>query len=259
MNIPPRPDLPPPPPPSGAQMKGAALPRASWTWYAALGIYFAGLIVAGLMQPSDPPSGSAFFVYALIGEVIPGTALLIWLVARHQTWRLTMGFPRATWLRDVGFGAVGGVLTYLIGSFGIAILLAIVYRLVTGQSLQTPDQIPVEISGVRVVLAILMAVIAAPVVEEFFFRGCLFRGFRARYSFWPSAIGSALFFGLAHYSLEEGLDAFGRFFLVILMFFVGLSFAWIYERRGSLWSSIAAHMAFNIIGLSLIATATALR
>jgi len=36
------------------------------------------------------------------------------------------------------------------------------------------------------------------------------------------------------------------------MVFTGLGLAWIYERRGTIVASTAAHMAFNIVGLVLI-------
>lgn len=255
MNLPPRPDLPPVPPPPGRHA-AADLPAATWSWYGAVGIYLLGTFIAGALiavgTGGEPNSPAGFFISAFVGQILPTVGLLVWLQVSHKAWRASMG-AIAIRTRDLGFGVVGGLVAYLAGAFGLGIALAILYRVVTGEELTTPEQIPVQISGVRILLAILMAVVLAPLVEEFFFRGILFRGFRARYGFWPSALGSAAIFGFAHYSFEEGLPVFGRFFLVILMFFVGMCFAWIYERRGSLWASVAAHMTFNIIGLALIA------
>jgi membrane protease YdiL (CAAX protease family) len=42
--------------------------------------------------------------------------------------------------------------------------------------------------------------------------------------------------------------------LIPLMIFVGFGLAYIYERRGSLFASIAAHSTFNVIGYTLIVT-----
>jgi membrane protease YdiL (CAAX protease family) len=39
------------------------------------------------------------------------------------------------------------------------------------------------------------------------------------------------------------------------MVFVGIGLAYIYERRGSLLASIAAHSAFNMVGYTLIVLA----
>jgi membrane protease YdiL (CAAX protease family) len=37
-----------------------------------------------------------------------------------------------------------------------------------------------------------------------------------------------------------------------IMVFTGIALAWIYERRANLVANIAAHMAFNAIGVLLI-------
>ena len=36
------------------------------------------------------------------------------------------------------------------------------------------------------------------------------------------------------------------------MVFTGIGLAWIYERRGSLVAPMAAHVAFNVVGLVVI-------
>ena len=36
------------------------------------------------------------------------------------------------------------------------------------------------------------------------------------------------------------------------MVFTGIGLAWIYERRGTIVASMAAHMAFNVVGLVVI-------
>jgi membrane protease YdiL (CAAX protease family) len=36
------------------------------------------------------------------------------------------------------------------------------------------------------------------------------------------------------------------------MVFTGIGLAWIYERRGTIVASMAAHMAFNVIGVVTI-------
>ena len=43
--------------------------------------------------------------------------------------------------------------------------------------------------------------------------------------------------------------------LVPVMFVVGMGLAFLYERRGALTASIAAHAAFNLVGYTLIVLA----
>jgi membrane protease YdiL (CAAX protease family) len=92
------------------------------------------------------------------------------------------------------------------------------------------------------VLGVLAVVVAAPLGEEVFFRGFLFGSLRGRMGFAPAAAISATAFALFHVTP----------LLVVLMFFVGVALAWLYERRGSLVAPIGAHAMFNVIGYTLL-------
>jgi membrane protease YdiL (CAAX protease family) len=63
------------------------------------------------------------------------------------------------------------------------------------------DQIP------TIILLIIIAVIAAPIVEEFYFRGLLLRAAMRRFNFWPSAVVTSLLFGAAHVPQVSGARA----------------------------------------------------
>jgi uncharacterized protein len=91
----------------------------------------------------------------------------------------------------------------------------------------------------------VLAVIAAPLSEELFFRGFMFGGL-LRWGFWPAAALSAGAFTLAH--LDPGS--------IIPFFGIGLVMAWLYWRRGSLWDSIAFHCIFNFISFALLLART---
>jgi membrane protease YdiL (CAAX protease family) len=60
---------------------------------------------------------------------------------------------------------------------------------------------------------------------------------------------SALLFGLVHFVPAPWQDF---VLLQSIMVFTGLALAWVYERRGTIVASIAAHMVFNIIGITFI-------
>ncbi|OAI39629.1 hypothetical protein AYO38_07405 [bacterium SCGC AG-212-C10] len=83
-------------------------------------------------------------------------------------------------------------------------------------------------------MAGVLAIIAAPLSEEFFFRGFIFSGL-IRWGFLPAAGLSALLFTLAHFDPGS----------IIPIFFVGLGMTWLFYGRGSLWDSIIFHMLFN--------------
>jgi membrane protease YdiL (CAAX protease family) len=108
-------------------------------------------------------------------------------------------------------------------------------------------QTPTDVAGALVL--IVMAVLLAALVEEFIFRGLLFRSIADRYGFLPGALVSAMLFGLIHTAVGTGLAVWSlRLTLVI----VGFALASIYRRRRNLLASISAHAAFNAVGVATI-------
>jgi membrane protease YdiL (CAAX protease family) len=255
--FPPRPDAPFPPAPSSAlspvPMSPDGRPRSTWRWWEALIVFFLGLVAGGLV-------GAAVFVLLgrghaaevavnVIGEIVPGGLLLLWLRAYHPGWQRAIGFPpRSRLLREIGAGVLAGIVLYLGIAFGVAAILTAVFEQASGKAAKTPEQLP-TLSGIGILFAVLLAIVAAPMVEELFFRGCVFRSLRDRHGFPLAAIVSALLFGLVHYVPGPWQDT---LLLMTIMVFTGFGLAWFYDRRGNLVASIAAHATFNTIGLILI-------
>jgi len=84
-------------------------------------------------------------------------------------------------------------------------------------------------------LAGVLALLAAPVAEETFFRGFLFPGLRNRWGTMRAALASSLFFAVVHFNVGS----------IIPFTIIGMLLVWAYVASGSLWMSIAAHFAFN--------------
>lgn len=90
-----------------------------------------------------------------------------------------------------------------------------------------------------IVLFVILAVFMAPLFEEIFFRGFLFRGFSSSWGWVAGAFVSAAIFGLAHLQLD----------VFVPLFALGLALAWVYKRTGSLWTCIAFHALFNTLSV----------
>jgi len=100
------------------------------------------------------------------------------------------------------------------------------------------------------------ACVVAPLIEESFFRGFLFRGLldhpmslrlpglrlTHQSGFWTAALLSGFLFAVLH----------GQLGLLVPFTAVGALFAWLFWRSGSLWPNILAHAGFNTI--SFVAT-----
>jgi len=99
---------------------------------------------------------------------------------------------------------------------------------------------------VELALIVLSVSIAAPVCEEFFFRGILLRGLKLpRFTHEDASrraiLVSAIIFSAFH------LDPVGFLARVEL----GMVFGWLFVRTGSLWPGIMAHAANNLVSTVL--------
>lgn len=246
---PPRPDL----PWGGVLIHGLAeRPSATWRWWEAIAVYVGAFLVgAGASVPVFRlvrPEGLATVTASMVASLVVLGLLVIWLRVQHPAWTSALGFPWPPW-RDVRAGLLFGIGLYPVVVFMVGALLVVLFRLVTGQPVQAPEQLPSDLGPIGTVIAVLYAGAVAPASEELFFRGVLFRSMRDRHGFWPGALTSSLAFGLIHYVPAPALDV---LLLMIVMVFTGLGLSLVYERRGSLWAPIAAHATFNAIGLGLI-------
>lgn len=86
--------------------------------------------------------------------------------------------------------------------------------------------------------------IVAPLVEEIFFRGFLFQGFRQKYGWLPALLLSSALFSLAH------LDPVS----LIPTFILGCVLAYVYHRSNSVWPGIIFHAAINSFSLCAVYT-----
>jgi membrane protease YdiL (CAAX protease family) len=89
-----------------------------------------------------------------------------------------------------------------------------------------------------------LALGAAPVFEEYIFRGLLYPGLRRTYGVGAAILGSAALFAIVHPPAAM-LPVFG----------LGLAAAWSFEKTGVLLAPIIAHAAYNAAVLAVQVTA----
>lgn len=93
-------------------------------------------------------------------------------------------------------------------------------------------------------IALFTILLAAPIIEEFLFRGTLQTFFKRYMTPRYAIILSAACFAFFHFSFSQGI---GNVSLVISLFLFALFLGFIYERQASLFSSIALHITFNAV------------
>lgn len=188
-----------------------------------------------------------------VDEGLSGLAL-IWLAAASEgvllyvVWRLAvkkygvgwdvLGFRRPRTRRNVVL-----VVATLVGS----LILTSIYAALVAQldiDILDPQPVPEELLGGSAFHRLLVAVAIAgwvPFVEEVFFRGFLFQGLASRYGVVWGAVFSAAVFAFAHLIIGT----------MIPIFIIGVLFAALYARTRSLWMPMSAHIAQNLVALTL--------
>ena len=211
-------------------------------------LVFAGVVVLARLD--------RFFYRANLETIALGATLAIYLafgtgiaVALRR-----LGSPVAflglRWptLRDLGLTLALVVPWYV----GIAVITALSSaalnggRVVPGNTRELFIQHP---HGVGIlVLALLVTAVAAPLCEEAFFRGMLFRLLRRRFPLWAAVLLSAMAFGLAHASPTVS------FALLPVFTYMGVMLAVVYARTGSLTNSVLLHGLNNAVGTVTVYT-----
>jgi len=242
------PDAPPAPPvgPRGLPALGVAL------WEALLLYVVANIVLGGIAYAAirgtaeEVPAANVIGGLAALDLVFLG-AMICWLSWRHPgSWR-ALGI-RVTW-GAVGAGLGLGAALYAVVALGVGQLVVWVLEQLSGAPVEPPEQLPDDLHGGVAVLAVLVVVVLAPIAEELYFRGILFRSVRDVRGPGVGIAVSAALFGLVHYAPAEGA---GELVLPLVMVLTGAVLAVLYERSGNLVVPIAAHMAFNAIGVTLI-------
>jgi membrane protease YdiL (CAAX protease family) len=253
-SVPPRPDLP-------AEGALGVPPSATWRPIEALPVGLIWLVGTAILttiialaffphlsadELQDEPG---FYASAnIIGELVLLLSVVVWVRWVNHGRLEPLGLPPRRPLVDLATGVVAGV--GMVFTAGIVLQLTrTVVDAVAGHHVSNPEQVPKTVEGALLAVSGIAVVGLAPLAEETFFRGFLYKSLRRRFAAWSSAIISGFFFGLVHAS--GGL----RFFLIVPpLIVVGVLLALVYERRQSLLASVATHATFNLIGFVFIVT-----
>lgn len=92
-------------------------------------------------------------------------------------------------------------------------------------------------------ILIVSAVVLAPILEEFVFRGLVQSGLSSvMKNRWAVVVIASLFFAGIHTVAWQALPG---------LFVLGVVLGWVYEKRGSLWPSVLIHAGFNAANVAM--------
>jgi len=200
----------------------------TWIGFALLVVIQAAILAARSIFGTQNIYGTYLTVFLELAYLLP---VVIILSVRRANWKL-LGFKKF----DLNSMALGCGL--LVASYVITLVNNLAFRAL-GQKIQSDVMIRIIESLHSPFWLVFTAVIVAPLVEESFFRGLLFAGFRQTYSWNRAALLSSLFFAVAHVELAA----------IIPIFILGYIFSYLYQRTGSIWPGIILHFLVNAFGM----------
>ena len=241
------------PPPDPPELPAGAARFPPWPWWFVLAGFPVGLgatlVLAAILGAvaaafgADPESHSPELV--VVGTLAQGLAFVATAVffasrvARPKAWHF--GLRGTRFWPALGWAALGVASFYLVSGIYGAIVQPDVEQ-------GTVEALGAEESTVGLIVAGLMVIVIAPVVEEIFFRGFVYRALRSRLSIWAAAAIDGVLFGAVHYNFE-GAEA---LLLLPPLVLLGFLFCLVYERTGSLLPAIAMHAFNNTVAYAVL-------
>jgi membrane protease YdiL (CAAX protease family) len=163
-----------------------------------------------------------WIAFCIAGALTYGLMRLIY-------WRMrTADVPRLLadgWHSALLLGAIAGL---------AASLVAIVYLYVAPGPLQAPR--PGKAADLGLGGLAVIAILAAPVFEEFIFRGLIFKGLRRSLGLLTATLASAAIFAIVH-----------PVYAMVPVFALGVLAALVYERTRMLAAPMAVHAVYNAV------------
>jgi membrane protease YdiL (CAAX protease family) len=204
-------------------------------------LFFVLQLIVGLMLRggrSGSGSGGAGLEDSVFAFVCAGAT--VYLLMRYLYWRhKTAGIPAILNAQQHGGKAAAARHAAITSVAGAAAACAFgtAYMWLLRDTSWWPARTP---SAATLRLLLPLTVLAAPLFEEFIFRGLIFGGLRRLMGALPAAAGSAALFAIVHPPLA-----------MVPVFVLGLCAAWAYERSKSLLAPMLVHAAYNALVLGV--------
>jgi membrane protease YdiL (CAAX protease family) len=133
------------------------------------------------------------------------------------------------------WGAIGGITIFII-QFPYAIILG-------RKEIKAALFIPASEDITFIIILLVLSVTITPIIEELFFRLCVYRILKNRFNKTVGYIGTALLFSVMHTA---------SFFQACLFTTSSIILTYIYEKTGLIETSMLAHSFWNIAWFSSV-------
>jgi len=200
----------------------------NWVGIFLLVLVIAGMFAAAVMGWGERVAQNASLILVQLIYLIP----VIVVFAYRRVPVRALGFGKFDWA-TMGLGC---------GLLIVSYMLILVHNLaLTFLGIDTQGEQILEIFANldSPIWFMLVGVVFAPIIEEIFFRGFLFQGFRQQYGWIRAGLLSSAIFAIGH------LDPVA----LIPTFILGLLLSYMYHRSNSVWPGIILHFLVNAMGM----------
>ncbi len=174
-----------------------------------------------------------------LGAGYVASALSVWLITtiwmRRTGRRIVTRNAAPSFVRPIALGLVG---TCTLGLVWVGVLRHSSEAVMAAVNYRVPTSLAAGTAGNWIFLATI--VLAAPIFEEWLFRGLLYRSLRRSWGVATSVLVCALLFTAIH-PMASSVAVFG----------LAIATALVLEKTGRLWPSMMVHVGYNalIVGL----------
>lgn len=203
-----------------------------------LGCYFLLMVMAG-GRPSEPIKPEAIRFGAVAYLFMLGTLLAVLVAQGHSPVKIFGLRPPRPW-HVIGMALVGFAATYPVVQAAGQVAAWLGHSVSDGDEMVQFLRGPVT-SADRAWI-VFLAVVAAPLVEEFIFRGFLYGVLKRHFGSLAAMSASALLFAAIHQNIPA----------IPMLALLAIGFTLAYELTGSLWTPVVMHVIFNSISVVAI-------
>ncbi|QQR55127.1 CPBP family intramembrane metalloprotease [Candidatus Peregrinibacteria bacterium] len=182
----------------------------------------------------------AFLIQYLLQFVILFCPLWFFVVAKYNARLDDFGFQKVS-LKCLVSTVLLAYFAYVLLMLGIVLTLYMTGTALPGYEAQE-SHLPLfgqDFWGI--LIGFVLVGVFAPFLEEFLFRGFVYRVFVKIWPLWLGSVLSAVLFALIHVQFQT----------FIPLFILGLILNETYRRTGSVWTSVAFHSFNNILAFGL--------
>ncbi|HSX37540.1 MAG TPA: CPBP family intramembrane glutamic endopeptidase [Chlamydiales bacterium] len=203
-------------------------------------------VLGSILRFSPPIANIAwlnFLISLIILACISGYSALI---SREIAWKIWRRDEQNSLWKDMKFAALSFAIAFPLVIFSSELFDLLLYYIFQVPVL--PDQLAVRFLKMTFqypryfFLSVATIIVFAPMLEEAIFRGFLQSFIRQKLGAKMAILITSLFFAFFHYSPDQGL---ANISIIGSLFVFALFLGFVYEKQGSLTSSIGLHALFN--------------